>query len=266
MATDQLSQSLVAPVIVWRGIGIYLAICFGITWGVKIAALALGLRFAHLTIGTTLMLAAVMLVPAISAFVVRRWITREGFATAGLQIGSSKGYLCVWLGVPCVFAIIYGLTCAFKWEVFSTDLTALFGSLPPLPPGKRLPPAPVLIAGVGFRSLTAGVVVTSLFTFGEEFGWTGYLLPKLLPLGSWRAVGIYGVIWGLWHAPIVAGGFNYPGHPVAGILLMCAFTCGSWIDAMCVVAALPQRFPHVVSLRIDQHAGQRGVRDGGHWR
>lgn len=61
-------------------------------------------------------------------------------------------------------------------------------------------------------------------TFGEEFGWTGYLLPSLLPLGRWRAVGIYGIIWGLWHAPIIAGGFNYPGHPIAGVIFMCIFT------------------------------------------
>ena len=48
--------------------------------------------------------------------------------------------------------------------------------------------------------------------------------PAALPLGRWRAVGIYGVIWGLWHAPIIAGGFHYAGHPIIGILFFCAFT------------------------------------------
>jgi hypothetical protein len=33
-----------------------------------------------------------------------------------------------------------------------------------------------------------------------------------------------GVVWGLWHAPIIVQGHNYPGHPVAGILMMTLFT------------------------------------------
>jgi membrane protease YdiL (CAAX protease family) len=37
--------------------------------------------------------------------------------------------------------------------------------------------------------------------FGEEYGWRGYLLPKLLPLGELRASLLVGVIWGVWHFP-----------------------------------------------------------------
>ncbi len=73
-------------------------------------------------------------------------------------------------------------------------------------------------------SLTAGVLVTAVAAFGEEFGWTGYLLPALLPLGRWRAALLYGLAWGLWHAPVIVAGYNYPGHPAAGVATMCAFT------------------------------------------
>jgi hypothetical protein len=86
----------------------------------------------------------------------------------------------------------------------------------PLP---HLPPPTVLAAVIFAQSLTLGVLVTSVFTFGEEFGWTGYLLVMLFPLGRWRAALIYGAIWGLWHAPIIAGGYNYPGYPVTGAVL-----------------------------------------------
>jgi len=58
----------------------------------------------------------------------------------------------------------------------------------------------------------------------EEPGWRGYLLPQLLPLGQWPALLISGAIWGLWHAPIIAGGYNYPGFPILGIVEMCALT------------------------------------------
>jgi membrane protease YdiL (CAAX protease family) len=66
-------------------------------------------------------------------------------------------------------------------------------------------------------------LVNGVFTFGEEWGWRGWLLPKLLPLGQWRALVLSGAIWGAWHAPVVALGYNYPQHPALGPLLMIVF-------------------------------------------
>jgi membrane protease YdiL (CAAX protease family) len=91
----------------------------------------------------------------------------------------------------------------------------------PLPP---LPPPRVLALAIFAQAMTLGVLVTSVATFGEEFGWTGYLLVQLLPLGRWRAALLYGAVWGLWHAPIIAAGFNYPGYPALGVAMMCALT------------------------------------------
>jgi membrane protease YdiL (CAAX protease family) len=38
---------------------------------------------------------------------------------------------------------------------------------------------------------------------------------------------VVGFIWGVWHAPIIAQGHNYAGHPTTGVLLMIAF-CMVW--------------------------------------
>jgi len=39
--------------------------------------------------------------------------------------------------------------------------------------------------------------------FGEEYGWRGYLLPRLLPLGEVRGTIVLGLIWALWHLPVL---------------------------------------------------------------
>ena len=61
--------------------------------------------------------------------------------------------------------------------------------------------------------------------FGEEYGWRYYLQERLCSLlGPRRGVIILGVIWGLWHAPIIAMGYNYPGRPFLGMIAMVFFT------------------------------------------
>jgi membrane protease YdiL (CAAX protease family) len=76
-------------------------------------------------------------------------------------------------------------------------------------------------------------LLNAFATFGEEFGWRAYLQPKLLsPSGgalSVRAAMLaMGVIWGVWHWPIIAMGHNYgldyPGAPWGGLLMMIWFT------------------------------------------
>ena len=84
-------------------------------------------------------------------------------------------------------------------------------------------------------SLVASVATTliapainAVTCFGEEWGWRGYLLPKLLERFSIvPTLLISGVVWGLWHAPITMLGHNYglgyAGYPFTGIAAMCVF-------------------------------------------
>ena len=73
-------------------------------------------------------------------------------------------------------------------------------------------------------------ILNSLATFGEEFGWRAYLLPKLMPLGGRKAMLLIGLIWGVWHWPVIfmgyEYGFKYPGYPWAGPLLFIWVTFG----------------------------------------
>lgn len=56
---------------------------------------------------------------------------------------------------------------------------------------------------------------TSLFAFGEELGWRGFLQNLLIKeYGLTKGVLILGTIWGLWHMPVALLGYNLPEYPL----------------------------------------------------
>ncbi|MFP9193936.1 CPBP family intramembrane glutamic endopeptidase [Natrialbaceae archaeon A-CW1-1] len=80
-----------------------------------------------------------------------------------------------------------------------------------------------LTSGVFWALIAWGIVVVigatfnAVFGLGEEFGWRGYLLWELAPLGFWKASLVIGAVWGVWHAPLILAGHNYPSFPIIGI-------------------------------------------------
>ena len=55
--------------------------------------------------------------------------------------------------------------------------------------------------------------------FGEEFGWRGYLQLRLLADHPSVAAVATGVKWSLWHLPLNLRGYNFPDHPILGMLV-----------------------------------------------
>ena len=85
----------------------------------------------------------------------------------------------------------------------------------------------VLLAQLPFAIFLAPVL--NIFTtFGEEWGWRGYLVPKVSThLRIVPTLLVTGIVWGLWHAPLTIIGHNYgtgyPTWPIGGIAAMCLF-------------------------------------------
>jgi membrane protease YdiL (CAAX protease family) len=95
--------------------------------------------------------------------------------------------------------------------------------------GTTLPFGPeVLILVQTVQAVFLAPLLNALPTLGEEFGWRAYLQPKLLVLGWRKAMLWMGLIWGMWHWPILALGYNYgmdyAGAPWLGMLLFVWFT------------------------------------------
>lgn len=90
----------------------------------------------------------------------------------------------------------------------------------------ELPPVGLIVA-LQLLSIPVGGIVNSVFAFGEEVGWRGWLLPALLPLGTWPALIISGVVWGLWHSPLILLGYDFGFIDWRGVALMVA-GCVAW--------------------------------------
>lgn len=85
---------------------------------------------------------------------------------------------------------------------------------------------PGLAASLGLAFLgavIAGFTINGVFALGEEYGWRGWLADQLRPLGAIWANLIIGVLWGLWHAPLILMGFNYGSYGVVGVAFMMAW-------------------------------------------
>lgn len=208
-----------------RGIAVFLVLSFGLAWLVE-----MGLRPFGFNLLTRASLA--MFAPAIAAYLVRGPLLQEGFRDSGaaFHLNHWKYYGLAYLIAPILMAlgVLLALLVHEQHWALLANIHRLAHQLPigHLTRGEtRQYVAWVTFwAGVG-NSLSVAIVLNAVFTFGEEFGWRGYLLPRLAPLGGVTAAVIVGVIWGLWHAPLIAlDGYNFPGYPIAGIFAMLLFT------------------------------------------
>jgi len=211
-----------------KGLISFLFITFGLTYVVEIGMITAGLRFTQGVTGifAQLVIMSVMWVPALATVITTRLVTREGLGNTGLRFPPLGVLVWTGLSVPLLFALIFGVTWLLgfghpDWRM--AEFQALYanqGSTAELPL-----PAGAMLAVIFLGSTLVSPFLNSLVAFGEEWGWRGYLLPKLMPLGKPRAYVLSGVIWGLWHAPLVAVGFGYPGlSPWVGIPLFVLFT------------------------------------------
>jgi membrane protease YdiL (CAAX protease family) len=77
------------------------------------------------------------------------------------------------------------------------------------------------------------VFPNSLFAAGQEIGWRGYMLTRLIDAGMPRPILASGLIWGLWHVPLVLAGLYAAGSsPVlSAVLIMVTATSFSYLLA-----------------------------------
>ncbi len=118
----------------------------------------------------------------VSALVTMALFARSAFRRVGWRVGP-------WTAYAAVALVLVGL-------VALLSLSMVFG-FQRLAGGKEIP------SDVRWTAIPFLIVFACLFAFAEEFGWRGFLLPRLLPLGTRAALLLSGVLWFCWEAPLV---------------------------------------------------------------
>ncbi len=183
-----------------------------------------------------------MLAPAI-ANILTRIITKEGFEDCKfkLRFKGNVRYIVIALCFPIVSGYFTALAFAASF-LPDCSIIDVFTKTDHI----RVAATALYCVGVSFFGVILG--------FGEEFGWRAYLTPKLeekMPFSA--AIAVSGIIWGLWHAPLIVCGHNfgtdYSGYPYVGFVMMC-ISCaflGSFLTALVKAtdSVLPAALGHI---------------------
>jgi uncharacterized protein len=221
-----------------KGLWIFLSFAFGISWAVGLVIFLTGglVNSPVLVKGTNITLALVLLAtvymwgPAI-AHIITRLVTKIGWKDAMLKPNLKKGWpfwLFGWFG-PGLLTLLGAVVFFLLFPAsFDHKLTLLSSQLKVAGLTEGLINPFQFVLGQITVALLIAPILNSVATFGEEFGWRAYLVPALTKFGRKKALILSGLIWGVWHWPIIMMGHNYglgyPGYPWLGLLVTLWFT------------------------------------------
>ena len=160
----------------------------------------------------------------------------------GLELKGKWGWLlAAWLvpiGLSLLGALLYFLVfpgqADFSGEPYRAQLVAAAGEAGAVEAVAELEAKGISLQILGLISIAQAVtyapLINTFAALGEEVGWRGAMLPRLKRrFGKTGGRLLGGVIWGVWHWPVmILAGYNYGmqywGAPVLGPLLFCLVT------------------------------------------
>ncbi|PEL36228.1 CPBP family intramembrane metalloprotease domain-containing protein [Bacillus toyonensis] len=156
-----------------------------------------------------------MFTPAISS-ILTRIILREGFKDVSFSLDNLK----IWKGITLALIIpmiICGITYSIAWfSGFARFQLPQGGMLEPIYNilGLQYLPIPLRFIFIVVLSGILGSLLNLIPVMGEEMGWRGYMLTRLVDAEFSRPILISGLIWATWHVPIVIAGLYVEGTSV----------------------------------------------------
>ncbi|MFW6221221.1 MAG: CPBP family intramembrane glutamic endopeptidase [Fibrobacterota bacterium] len=174
-----------------------------------------------------------MLIPAFSTIIIQKFIYRENVINPlGIRFLWNRWWTIAWVLPPVAALATFSVSLLLPDVTFSPDFSGILERMAEDSSAQQLqrirqqlqdlPLNPFLIPFL--QTLFAGITINALISFGEELGWRGFLQNELKKLGFWKSSLSVGFIWGIWHAPTILMGHNYPNHRIIGIFMMTLWT------------------------------------------
>ncbi len=213
-----------------RRIGLFIGITFAISWFMAILFVASGGKWN--TPGAMAVGVAYMFIPMISAILVQKFIYKEPVKKPlGVSFKLNRWWLVAWLLPPLVALATLGVSLCMPGVEYSPEMAGLLERFREILPPEQLQQMESQTASLPFhplwialiQGLIAGITINAVAGFGEELGWRGFLQREFSYMGFWKSSILIGLVWGIWHAPIILQGHNYPQHPAGGMFMMVIF-------------------------------------------
>jgi uncharacterized protein len=198
------------PRVAWKQVAGFAALAYGISWAIWASvmpdawhALMTGRTPATYTASGLGIVG--MFGPAMAAVIMRLFVSREGLRRSLGARRSWRFYAVAALVPMALVTVAIAVSSATGLGDFHAG-------------GKSL-------VAIYLALLLINTPISTVATLGEEYGWRGYLLPRLLPLGQVKASLVVALIWAPWHLPLLFAGLNYGGkNPFAVLAFMLALT------------------------------------------
>jgi membrane protease YdiL (CAAX protease family) len=159
-------------------LAIYLTLVFALSWPFQIAFTVWG----EGSFWSYLLSSLSMVMVSVASYIAGRFVFRDGFSGAGWSWGKPRQYAWTFALALLIFAVPAAL-----------ELLLGLNSIPAN-----------FAIGAALGSFVLHFVMTLIPGFGEEFGWRGYMLPRLARRYSARkALLVHALIWWAWHLPVV---------------------------------------------------------------
>ena len=169
------------------------------------------IRIGTLTANGGFDVLGLMWCPALSALITTI-ILRRKFSAFGWRPGKVK-YLLLSFAVRIVYSFIsYIIIWSAGWGTFYNgefvhNVAATYG-------WKNYSDSSVMLLYL-LRTVVFGMIINSVAALGEETGWRGFLVPELFKdVGYTKSSFIVGIVWAVWHFPLILFADYNTGTPV----------------------------------------------------
>ena len=227
-----------------QGFGLYFLLAFGMAWLCQIGG-CMALLQQENAVLYQLALIGTMFCPLLAVLLVQKAFLHQATGIGWKVKGKRRLWLAAWFG-PAVFtllgAVLYFAVFPSRLDTSGSWLATAYG-------GQWTPEALKTELGVtttsyliqnGLLAVTLAPLANMIPAVGEEVGWRGYMMPRLkerFGLLNGRLLG--GVVWGVWHWPLMLlvgyeYGTHYLGAPLLGLVVWCVvcFALNTLLDVL----------------------------------